>query len=218
MKPPFNNFWFYSTVALVVFFLIKGCGKGDIGFFGCNHRDTISVKHDTVITQSKTDTVYEPEFVGVANTVYVPKILHDTLEIDGEPVTNTVIEHVDTSAILSRYYQKVFYSDTQRLSRGTVIISDSVYTNRIISRRLQTSNTDTTINNTITLSQPKKLILYFNAESLGNLQQPFYGAGIGLGLKGKNDVIFDAKYWLFRGQKPMYSGGVSLPIRLLKHK
>jgi hypothetical protein len=218
MQDRYYKYIVWVLVAVLLILLIRGCGKGNTGFFSCNGNDTVSVKRDTVIAYIKGDTVYvpEPEFVGVTNTIHVPVLVHDTLEMDGETIVK--IQHDDTAAILHDYYITRYYSDTQNLARGRVIIQDSVTENRITRRRLKTFGTDTTINTIITLRQPKKLIVYFTTSLTGNLHDPVDGIGTGIALKGKNDVIIGGEVKFQTDKRPMYEGRIMLPLRLTKRR
>lgn len=214
MKDQYYKYLVWVLVAVLLFILIRGCGKGNTAFFGCSHRDTIRVKYDSVITITKRDTVYTPELVGVSNTVHV----HDTLEIPGATTVQQVFisEDVDSAKILKDYFAARFYADTQRLQRGTIIIRDTVTQNRIVSRRLQTSFADSFITKTIVLSQPKKMIFYLTASALGNLHNPVDGVGTGFALKGMNDVIIGGQVKFQVDKRPMYELTYSLPIKLTR--
>jgi hypothetical protein len=198
----------FALIAYLLFRTVKACnGLPTIG-----RRDTTNVKRDTVVFVVKTDTIYkiEPEFVGVTNTIHVPTYIHDTLE--------TFEVRVDTVKAVTAYpdYMAVrYYSDTQRLARGTVIIQDSVTQNKIKLRRLQTFGTDTTITNTVTLKQPKRLVMYFGVSGMGSQKTPLFGAGMDLSVKWRDDRIFTTGVILNRNDI-FYQAGVKWPIRLRK--
>lgn len=205
----------FVLLGVLLFLLVRGCGKGGGTFFSCNKADTISVKKDTVVTYVKGDTVYVPEIIGVTNTIYKDKwyTVHDTLE-----TFETIIKPADTAKILKDYYATRFYSDTQKLVRGNVIISDSVTRNRITSRRLQSFGTDTTITNTITLTAPKRIILFFGVNAIGSLKDPFHMAGVDLTLKGKNDRMFSVGANIDQHGTLYGIFGYKIPIRLTKKR
>jgi hypothetical protein len=199
------------VAALGAAFLLFRTGKS------CNQvsnpkGDTAKVVRDTVLIIEKHDSTYRPQIVNITNPVtYKPYLVTDTLW-GSEPT--------DTAAILAKYYQKVFYSDTQKLSRGKIIISDTVSRNRIESRRLQTFNTDTTITNTITLTQPKRLVVYIGGSVIGNQQHPLYLAGPDLSIKWRDDKIVTLGMFVNLKGQLFYQTGLKYPIRLksLFHK
>lgn len=173
-----------------------------------------SAGSDTVVTVSKTDTIYRPHPVKIIkdSIQYVPVTLHDTLEMPGE--VEIRIDPADTAAILADYNATRFYADTQTLARGKVIIADSVTRNRITSRRLQTEGTDTIITNTTVLQQPKKLILYFGLQAFGQRKDPFHAAGIDLSLKGFNDRQYGLEMIVDKNGEIYYGVIYKVPIRL----
>jgi hypothetical protein len=197
-------------------FFLAGAIIAAIFLFGrsCGIQSVIkNTTTDTVITFTQGDTVYVPEFIGVANTIHQTKYItkYDTLWAAGEIVT--VTELVDTARILQDYYASRFYSDTQNLARGKVIISDTVNQNRIVGRRLQSFGTDTTITKTIVLRPPRKMVGYFTMSAMGNFKKPIAGAGVGFGLKLPNDQTYQVEWKAVYGQRPMGEARVMFPIR-----
>jgi hypothetical protein len=194
------------VVILAGAFLLFRTGKS------CNSishpgQDTVRIVRDTVLVIERHDSTYKPNIINITNPVtYKPYLVTDTLFEGAEPV--------DTAAILARYYQKVFYVDSQKLARGSVVISDSVSRNRIFSRHIQTFNTDTTITNTITLTQPKKLVVYLGGSIIGNQQKPFYLGGLDLSVKWRDDKIVTlGAFFNIKGQL-YYQTGLKYPIKL----
>ncbi len=213
MKPNANYFkWtVILIIAVLLFLFLKKCNCNGTGK---RTPDTISVRIDTVTTYVKADTVYVPELVGVSNTIYKYKPVYktDTLEI-------SVVLPTDTAAILKRFYEKAFYRDKQNVAGGTVTIEDTVTQNRITSRRLIANIPSTTITKTVTVAAPKRVVGYFSLSYQGNARTPYGGAGLGFGLKAKNDVIYNAEWKVFSGSNyPMIEGRVLLPLRLSKHR
>jgi len=196
---------FVIVAALIAYgLLMRSCGINSV---------IKNTRTDTVVTVTQGDTVYIPEIVGVTNTITKTKFItqYDTLWAAGEIVT--VTEVVDTAKLLADYYASRFYSDTQKLARGKVIISDTVNQNRIVGRRLQSFGTDTTITKTIVLRPPRKIVGFFTASAMGNFKNPIAGAGVGFGLKLPNDMTYQAEWKAMYGQRPMGEVRVMLPIR-----
>jgi hypothetical protein len=212
-----NINWYKVTIfvllGILLLLLIRGCGKDGGSFFSCNKRDTISVKVDTFVKYLKGDTVYVPKVDSISYPEYKDRwyTIHDTLE-----TFEAVIKPADTALILRDYYATRFYSDTQNLVRGSVIISDSVNRNRITSRRLQSFGTDTTIRETITINQPKRLMLFFGVSASGNRRDIISGVGGDLSLKGKNDRIYGVGVRYLRDGTLYYEAAIRFPIRLFK--
>lgn len=213
---------FYLCAALVVFLILRSCGGPGGSYFSCNgKRDTIAHKIDTTIKKDSSDTSYVPKVVTIHDTMpgktsYVPYF--DTLYMDTFYVDRPVTAKIDTAAILKRYYQVLTYSDTQKVKRGKVIINDTVTQNRIVRRGLKTFITDTTIKETVVLSQPKKMILYFGFSAMGDRKDPFNMAGVDLSLKGKNDRQYSIGMNLRNDGHVFYEAGVRFPIRLFKKR
>lgn len=203
------NYWkwgVFAAIGAALFLWGRSCGIGSV----------LKQTHiDTVVKFVKGDIVYTPEFVGVSNTIYEPKIVtvHDTLE-----TFETRVDTVLAVQLYPDYMDVKFYSDTQRLARGTVIIQDTVTQNRIQRRRLQTFGTDTTITKTVVLKPPRNMVGYFTTSLLGNNFNPLDGIGGGFALKTKNDMIYGAEAKFIRGKRVLYEARLSLPIRLSKEK
>ena len=196
----------FAFVAYLLFRTVKACnGLPTIG----NHGDTVKVVHDTVTIIERHDTTYKPVITSITtNTVYKPIFITDTLY-------SIEVGEADTAAILARYFQKVFYSDTQKVTHGSIIINDTVTRNRIVSRRLQTNITVPEITNTITLRQPKRLVMYFGVNGIGSQATPLFGAGVDLSVKWRDDRMFTIGAILNRNDI-FYQTGVKWPIRLKK--
>jgi len=190
-------------------FFLAGAAIAAIFLFGrsCGIKSVIkNTTTDTVVTFTKGDTVYIPEFVGVTNTIHETK--YDTLYGAGEIITKT-----DTIEIVNDYLSSRFYSDTQKLKRGSIIIHDTVTQNRIISRRLQSFGTDTTITKTIVLRPPRNLVGYFTMSAMGNFRTPFGGIGIGVAVKTPNDKVYQVEWKYMNNRRPMGEVRVMLPIK-----
>lgn len=183
----------------------RSCGIGSV---------TKTAGSDTTITIVKTDTIYKPQVATITNTVTVPgstRVVHDTLE-----TFEVRIDPADTAAILKDYWATRFYADTQNLKRGQVIIQDSVTRNRITSRRLQTTGTDTAITNTVVVRPPQRLVVSFTASVLGNAHNPLFGQGAGLQLKLPNDATFYFKIFHVHDHRLMFQVSKGWPIRFRK--
>lgn len=201
---------FWGLVVLVIVLFIKGCGNTLFhGFFGTK-TDTLSVKVDTVWVIEKRDTMYIPVPQKITNTIYKPLYKTDTLEI-------TEVLPTDTAAILARFYQKVFYSDTQKVEYGTIIIGDTVYRNRIASRRLQTEFKLPNVNTTITVEK-KRNVVYLGATLVGTPNSYLYAVGGDLSLKSKDDKIYTIGAFSTKGGDVYYQAGFKAPIRFRKRQ
>lgn len=200
---------FWAAVVLVILLLLDKC-RGSIfgGIFG-SKTDTISVKTDTVWVIERGDTMYVPVPQKVTNTIYTPLYRTDTLEI-------TEVLPADTAAILNRFYQKVYYSDTQSITDyGRVIINDTVYRNRITSRRLQTDFRIPNTNTTVTIEK-KRNVVYMGASLVGTPLAPLYAVGGDLSLKTKDDRLYSVGAFTTKNGAIYYQAGFKAPIRLRK--
>lgn len=200
---------FWGLLILVVLLLLKNCTNTLFnGFFG-SKTDTISTKVDTVWVIERGDTMYVPIPQKVTNTIYTPLYKTDTLEI-------TEVLPADTAAILNRFYQKVFYSDTQSITDyGKIIIQDTVYRNRITARRLQTDFRIPNTNTTITIEK-KRNVVYMGANVVGTPLAPLYAIGGDLSIKAKDDRIYSVGAFTTKNGTIYYQAGFKAPIRLRK--
>lgn len=200
---------FWAAVIVAIILLLDKC-RGSIfgGIFG-SKTDTLSVKVDTVWVIERGDTMYIPVPQKITNTIYKPLYKTDTLEI-------TEVLPTDTAAILARFYQKVFYSDTQSIADyGKLIISDTVYRNRIVSRRLQTDFRIPNTNTTVTVEK-KRNVVYMGANLVGTPINPIYAVGGDLSLKTKDDKIYSVGAFSTKSGAIYYQAGFRAPIRLRK--
>lgn len=202
---------FWAAIILAVVFFLRSCGGGILGgIFGGGKTDTISVKSDTFWLVTSGDTVYQPVPFSVTSTNTIHRTVYktDTLEI-------TEVLPTDSAAIVERFYQKVFYSDTQTNKYGKIIIDDTVYKNRIASRRVVTDIKIPEVTNTVTLVK-KKNIVYVGVGALGSLESPLYAVGGDLSLKTKTDKLYTAGAYTTKDGKVYYAVGYKTPIRLKK--
>lgn len=199
---------FWAVIIIAAFLLFKSCKGVFGGIFGGGKADTISVKHDTVWAITQGDTVYQPRPYSVTNTNTIYRTIYktDTLE-------STEVLPADTAAIVNRFYQKVFYSDTQTNKYGKIIIDDTVYRNRIASRRVITDLKVPEVTTTVTLNQ-KRNIVYIGASALGTIAAPLYAIGGDLSLKTKTDRMYTVGAYTTKDGQIYYLAGYKVPIRL----
>lgn len=205
-----TNYWKWGVLVaagIALFLFGRSCGIGSV---------IKSATNDTVIYRDSIIREYRPYPVnyvtaGTEKVIYKPLLIRDTtFQYD------VLIEPADTAAILSDYYATRYYSDTQHLKRGRVIIQDSVTQNRIASRKLEVTGVDTTITKTVTLKPPKKLVGYFTLSAAGNRHEPLGSAGAGFMLKMPDETMVGVQYRVTRLHRPMYEVQVGLPLRPLK--
>jgi hypothetical protein len=192
------------VIIALLLFLKLDCdgGKG-------SGSDTLSVKIDTVYVSVKKDTQYIPRIDKVIYSQNVPVPIHDTIEIFD-------FHNVDTAKILSGFFAKRVYSDTQYIEYGSVIINDTVTQNRISRRELIINQNVPTITKEIVLRQPKKAIAYVGFIAAGNEHTPVYGVGASFGVKFKNDKYLGASYILTQDGNPLYAVDFKFPIKIRK--
>ena len=171
------------------------------------NNDTVSHRIDTVFYYTVTDTVYIPKIIAVNN--YKTRWVHDTLS-----TFEVRIDPADTAAILKRYYEKIAYSDTQKLNYGTITINDTVTQNRIVSRGIKTNIAVPTIRETTVLRTPERTQIWVGANAMSDLKQFYTGAE--LMLKTKGNIAYAGGVMIGQDGKPLYTGGVKILIRLRK--
>jgi len=209
---------FYAAIAVAILFFIDSCKRNFLGGLFGSKTDTLKVKTDTVWVAIQGDTVYVPEVQTVThtNTFYKPIYRTDTLEI-------SEVLPADTAAILSRFYQTAYYSDTiskrdTGLSKyGYIVVADSVSQNRITSRRLISNLKIPEVTNTITI-QKNKIVLYAGVSAMGTLATPLYALGGDLSLKSRNGKIYTVGALTTKEGDMYYVAGFKVPIRLRKQK
>lgn len=198
---------FWAAIAVAVIMFVRQCK----GFFAPK---TEVIKSDTVWIVAKSDTVYQPVPFTITNTrtntVYKPFYRTDTLEI-------SEVLPADTPAIIARFYQKAFYSDT--VSRndttlrkyGTVVVNDTVYQNRITSRRVLTNLKIPEVTNTVVRN---RRVVYFDVNVVGTPSEPLYAVGGGFSMKNLNDRIYSVGAFSNKEGQVYYIAGFKIPIRL----
>jgi hypothetical protein len=178
MKPNERQFYFgiIAVLTIIILFLQMCKGKKD-----CPEITTV-IKSDTVyIHKTDTTTIYKPKPVLIVRNDTIFK--EDTLYW-------VEVEHADTAAILRDYFATRFYSDSQAVQYGNVIINDSVSRNRITSRKVITDFNFPVVTNTVTVEK-KHSQLYLGFSFTGNKVHPIYGFGGDLMLKTKRDRIYE---------------------------
>ena len=209
MKITVKDIIFIILVIIGCILLFRACKACD-GMGGKpTHTDTVKVVTDTVYSYNVTDTVYVPQITKITNTVYKPFTVHDTLE-----TYEVRIDPVDTAKILARYYQKVNYSDTQKIEFGSVIINDTVTQNRIVSRGFKTNLSVPTITKTITLRTPERTQIWIGANGMTDLKQLYVGAE--LMLKTKGNIAYSGGVMVGQNGGQYYTGGVKVLLRFKK--
>ena len=209
-KTNWYKYGVWVAAIIILLLLVRSCGNGGTSFFSCNKPDTTRHTIDTTIY--KDSIVYVDKPVPYKVEIFIkgkPYAVHDT-------VTDYLIHPTDTAAILQRFLETVYYSQVYDVKRGTIIINDTLTQNRISGRGLLVNISDTTIKETIILQQPKRLILYFGINAMGNRKDFFHSIGSDLSLKGNNDMIYGAGVNIMRGGEIFYTGKVMFPIRFNK--
>lgn len=209
---------FWAAIIVAVLFFVDSCKRNFMGGLFGSSTDTISVKTDTVWMIAQGDTVYVPEVRTITNTntIYKPLYKTDTLE------TIEVLP-ADTAAIISRFYQKAFYSDTVSntdsvLRRyGYVLVNDSVHQNRITYRRVITNLKIPEVTNTVTL-QKNKIVIYVGASVMGTPTAPLYAVGGDLSMKSRNGKIYSVGAMSTKTGEMYYKAELKAPIRLRRNK
>lgn len=202
---------FYAAIIIAILSFFRSCkGTGLFGLFGSKKTDTISIKSDTVWMIAQGDTVYVPKVQTITNTFYKPVYRTDTLE-------SFEVLPADTATIIARFWQKAYYSDTQTHQYGNIIIQDTVYKNRIASRRLITNFKIPEVTNTITVKQNKNVV-YVGLNAVGSAEAPLYAVGGDISLKSRNDKIYSVGAFTTKEGKVFYQAGFKVPVRLVKRK
>ena len=201
--------WQYVALGVLLIVLLLGLRncKGGGSFFSCNGPDTISVKKDTVIYRDSVRIVYVPTPIEVIRTKvkWFEKIVHDTLP----PIRDYDYALPCDSVAVNAYFKTVIYDTVLDGTRWSARIKDTVTQNRLVGRSISVNTSDTTITNTVTLRQPKRVVGY-----VGLVGQYPFAVGADFSLKGKNDRMYSAGLLLTENNKFIYQLGARFPIRL----
>jgi hypothetical protein len=194
------------------------CGKPSKGYYSDGKPDT------AYIVRWKTHHTRDTEYIPKPVISYVPQpyIPNGWVRSDDikEPLPDTQFGEHDSLYILhllavrEDYFTKYLYKDSILTPYATIYIEDTLYRNRIASRKpLVVTNIPTT---TISVSktQPKRTMFY--AGGIVSFTTDYQGGSIGVGgsasLKFKNDVIvgigatintYGQKQYLFRTEAPI---------------
>ncbi len=166
------------------------------------------------LLSKKRDTVWNTKVVKIPTYVPVP--------IPGKPEPTPIPADVDTVAILHKYYEKVSYSDVQKIdSVGTVTINDVVTQNRIYSRNLTFNYKLPTITETIIVKDPPKNKMFVGGGINVDTQQIVNSVYGGVLFQSKTDKVFGINIGSSTTSdeiKPYVGGSVYWKIKLKKEK
>ncbi len=205
----FKLFTILIFLAVIVWLVtqFKSCGNGEVL--------PAKIEIDTVFKDTGSIVIIKKDSL-IPYKVWYPKeiVLHDTLE---------TITYIDTSKltvdqlkrIASQYTAKRFYTKTSPVQYGTVTITDTVTQNRITGRKIVLNQKIPEIKETVTLTAPKRIVLYFGIQAIGNQNNIPYASGVTIDLKLKNDAMIGVGGYLTKDQA-MYGVSVKFPIRLRK--
>ena len=112
---------------------------------------------------------------------------------------------------MEQYFATRFYDQDYTIQYGEAHIVDTVAQNRIIGRSVIIDQNIPEITKTVTVMQPKKLVLYWGIQALGNQQNLPYASGITLDLQLKNGGMIGGGAYLTR-DKGMFSAALKFPI------
>ena len=179
----------------------------------CTHKtggEVVKIKRDTTYIKTR-DTVLIDHPVPYKVTYWKEKVLHDTLE-----TIETLLQHVDSARILDQYFAMRDYDTTMKVKYGQMRMRATVMQNRIVAATFNLNQDIPQVKETVTLTQPKRVVLYFGVQAMGNKENLPYAAGATLDLKLKSDGIIGVGGYLTKDQ-PMFSFGMKFPIKLRKH-
>lgn len=187
---------------LIMIFVFKTNGnevKGKTVYVNGNPYEVVKHVVDTqYVNQYKT--VFKE-----GKDIYVDKVIY----ID-------VPDIVDTTAILKNYYSKVVYDDTLKLDEkmGFISVKDTVFQNRIFSRKWTTSINKMYIRDSIFLKElPKNEFFIGGMVGYGNFV-PYIGPSFLL--KNKKEDIYNLNIGFDLNRNLLYQIGFTKKIKLKK--
>ena len=191
-------------LALVLALFLKRCGNGV--------SDKPTIKIDTVYKEVKGDVTYIPD----VDTIYYTKTKYVPTNPDLIIDTMYLPELIDTLSILKDYYAHVVYKDTLKNQYGYISVTDTISKNRIQSRQVKTNLSIPEVTKTITLSQPKRVMIFLGGNILGNESDPLSGYNVNLSLKTKQDRMIEIGYNQLFNDAHYYSLGIKWKISFRK--
>lgn len=206
------SFYFIGLVFVLLLFRKCICNQPVVAPV---HNDTV-IKYDTQWLQSKIDTVYQPTLVKETPS-YEPimSFLEDTTIVDCDSIAKYKAE---ITRIMKDFNTGRLYNDTIPVKYGTAIISTGVKRNRLlpVSFKLNQDIPEVTTTKTITLTQPKRGVVYVGAGVIGGPGQLLWGAKWSVGYKSRNDKFYNAGAIINQTGVLMYSFDFNLPIKFRK--
>ena len=214
------------AVLLLYIFFLRTCGKAK----PCD-ATTVSVKHDTTYTPVH-DTFYSkpvltgeivPTAADVATRIKAmqqtaPRITEerapgavtpDDYFYPGTVATTKESDNAVQERLLRDYFTSRFYTDTQSTRYGKLVIQDTVSSNRIAGRSIQTLF-DIPVVNTTTEKEVRRFQVFTGPVLMGKSFVPTAG-GVQLLAKTKGDNVYSAAV-LF-GPVTQYQVGAAFKIK-----
>lgn len=195
-------------LVLVIILLFKKCDCG-------RTTPTETVRVDTVYKEVKGEVVYVPK----VDTMYFTKTTSKTIPyrvFDTLYLPELVELEPDTAAIIANYTKAFLYSDTIKNKYGNIIINDTLTRNRIYGRGVKTNLLIPEVTKTITLTQPRRNMVFIGANLLGSETDFFKGYNVNLSLKTKQDRMIEVGYNQLFGGEHYYSLGLKWKLSFTK--
>lgn len=161
--------------------------------------ETITETETIWVPIIKHDTLFSPRYDTIISYHYDTIIKHDTII-----KFNNIIKEIDTLSILRDYFSKIVYTDTLSFdSLGYVFITDTIYKNRILTRKITKNiNLPTTYKTTTITLNPREFYMGVGIGTnqasgellLRNKNKQIYGLGLGVD-NNLNPFIVGRIYW-----------------------
>lgn len=194
-----HSVWLIAIIAVIYMFHTCNCGRQKV-----REVPVIKVKVDTQWLPQKDSISYIPKPYKVS--VPVPYAVIDSF-------TETVVQPVDTAAILKQFYSTLYYSDTQPIKYGSITINDTVSKNKIQGRGLVVSQQIPVITKTITEAMRRRNVLMVGVDALGNKENPLYATGLNIGFHTKRDKYWGVKGMILKGGQGLIGVSAMWPIK-----
>lgn len=180
-------FWIGAIAVLLVIIFIQKCSKKPCP-------EVVKIKIDTAWRPAK-DTSAWHKPVPHSLTIKGGKLKFTNsddviIPMNGTKEDFTIIAETDTAAQIDDYNSIYYYSDTNKVKYGQVVINDTITRNRIKNRQVIADLSIPEIIKTITLSQPSKAQFYIGIDAVGSRQYPVTMAGASILFKTKKDALY----------------------------
>jgi hypothetical protein len=199
LKHLFKNLQSILIIVLVIIILLGNWGGG----FKCNPKNPTPFTNDTLYIENVIWDTLE-----TTDTVYIPKWKNKYITTPGDTIYVPIDKEIDSLQIIKDYFTKYYYEDKISLdSLGYIVIQDTIYNNRILSRKVIPTIffPKTTI---IKIPPPPPTNSFYGGIEIGGKASQLDYLGGKILWKTKKDQIYGLGLGLNKDLQPIILGGL----------